>query len=116
MQSLWGELCIFDGDMPGPAESRWWHFSAGTTAASGTLASGTWHGFNSVTVQLPRNHSLRAIGIPDWFPALLFVILPLIRLRSLLRTRRRNRAGLCPTCGYDLRATPDRCPECGHAP
>jgi hypothetical protein len=36
----------------------------------------------------------------------------LVRQRWL-RDHNRRLANCCPICGYDLRATPDRCPECG---
>ena len=38
-------------------------------------------------------------------------ILPLTWLASRLRLR--HPSGSCRKCGYDLRASPDRCPECG---
>ena len=53
-----------------------------------------------------------------WMPVVPFGILPSFWLRSSMRSRRgrlRRQAGLCHSCGYDIRATPARCPECGAA-
>jgi hypothetical protein len=54
-------------------------------------------------------------AIPHWFAALLFAIAPTFWLLGHHRRGKRQLLGLCPHCGYDLRATPDRCPECGHS-
>ena len=51
--------------------------------------------------------------VPAWSVLTLLAAFPVARLLLHLRRRRRFRAGTCPRCGYDLRATPGRCPECG---
>jgi hypothetical protein len=57
----------------------------------------------------------REIILPYWFLTVFTGLLPILwltRRRDSLR-RRRLAAGLCTRCGYDLRASPDNCPECG---
>src|SRR5437667_1631365 len=48
-----------------------------------------------------------------WFIAI-SLILPLAFLFKFIRGMRRRHRGLCLMCGYDLRASSGRCPECGH--
>jgi hypothetical protein len=58
---------------------------------------------------------VRALTIPHWTVALLAAVWTIIALRRRAQRTGRHRHGLCVRCGYDLRATPDRCPECGAA-
>ena len=56
------------------------------------------------------------LQFPFWGIALMCAILPaswLLSARRRWRREWRERNGHCVSCGYDLRVTPGRCPECG---
>ena len=57
--------------------------------------------------------SRRNLMFPIWLPIPLFIVLPALWGKRYLGQRRRARLGLCRKCGYDLRASTERCPECG---
>lgn len=120
---FWLETCrggvqLVRGRSTPPHElySSWWvvTFPAALPAAS-------WHGFGAVSTTMPliagdgiaRSLQLSVVTIPFYFITPLAAATPVAWLISYRRRRRADRLGLCPRCGYDLRATPDRCPECG---
>ena len=85
------------------------HGGAGTTLA---FAAGK----NWTRVDRKLGLSLLAIAATVFVPVVLLVSL-LVWLDARKRQREGAReASLCPACGYDLRATPGRCPECGTVP
>ena len=53
------------------------------------------------------------VAAPFWALALATAVVPVLRILRRVLRRRLQRRGLCPSCGYDLRASPERCPECG---
>jgi hypothetical protein len=71
-------------------------------------------GFSYGSIRRPDLVS-RSVLVPHWFVVGLTGVAAAVGSRWS-RHHGRPARGLCPACGYDLRATPDRCPECGVIP
>jgi hypothetical protein len=69
-------------------------------------------GFGVSLWNAPRGHFAFA-SAPAWLIFPLAVIFPVRWSARQFRSQRRIRRGQCLKCGYDLRASTERCPECG---
>ena len=106
-------------DVPRPPRPwTWWHdvridgFSP-TYEPDATVLGLGWRSVRVYRPVLGGTVTSSLLVVPYWLVCFLGGVLPVWRGVARLRTRRRRTAGLCPSCGYDLRETPERCPECG---
>jgi hypothetical protein len=83
----------------GPCVALWW----GTVPQADLAWKLEWARLPGVSrVQVPLLPIVVPASIPLWHALL-----------KMQRRRRRRAAGLCEECGYDLRGSGERCPECG---
>ncbi len=92
---------VHDDTFAAPATT--WRI-AGFRAAAGDFALFTG----------PPPSPYRALLLPYWFLLVISAPLPLAAARRFIQRTRWKWTGRCLFCGYDLRASGGRCPECGN--
>lgn len=65
------------------------------------------------TNDYPNAYHAQYLIVPIWWLLIGLSLPPLVWLWRYRSRRDRIKRGLCLACGYDLRASTDRCPECG---
>ena len=102
----------YDKAVPGNLDPRVKWNKLGFSKTTGEIempsASGIMEGSYSATV-----YPYSMWTAPVWPFIVMAALMPLLWLRTWFRTNLRRRRGLCENCSYDLRASRERCPECG---
>ena len=75
--------------------------------------AGLWVGWTNGDVLQIDGASFVLLVVPLWLWLALALPWPIAWVLHRLRLRRRKQLGMCPDCGYDLRASTGNCPECG---
>jgi hypothetical protein len=89
-------------------------YGSGEIAIPAWLARLGFHASRTESHDKRSDYWEQSISAPDWVPGVLCIPLPALWMRRLLRLRHRRKHGLCVICGYDLRASKERCPNCGN--